>query len=182
VTDGQCTWSEMRSHTCSGVWKCMVYYLKCNPNINHLYCLQMKSEARLHPCMKVKLRSPWLLGRCSRQLRESSAGANMLYSRAERVFILDHYFAQKSFSAVREALSSASYDDDVPHRAMTHRPATKCLGYRKCLSATSAFELQSSWDYTILPISGSVSAATAGYGCKISISWSCHVVREGVAL
>jgi hypothetical protein len=38
-------------------------------------------------------RTPWLLGRCSRLLRRSPAGANMVYSRAERVFILEHHFA-----------------------------------------------------------------------------------------
>jgi hypothetical protein len=32
----------------------------------------------------------------------------MVYSRAERVFILEHYFASKSFAAVREAFSNAT--------------------------------------------------------------------------
>jgi len=41
-----------------------------------------------------------LLGRCSSQLRRSRAGANIMYSRAERVFIL--VFASKSFTVVRE--------------------------------------------------------------------------------
>jgi hypothetical protein len=35
--------------------------------------------------------SPWLLGRVSRQLRKSCAGANMVYSRAERALISEHY-------------------------------------------------------------------------------------------
>jgi hypothetical protein len=51
-----------------------------------------------------------LLGRCSRQLRKNFAGANMVYSRAERVFILEHYFASKSFVAIREAFSNAHPD------------------------------------------------------------------------
>jgi hypothetical protein len=34
----------------------------------------------------------------------------MVYSRAERVFILEHYFASKSFAAVREAFSNAYPD------------------------------------------------------------------------
>jgi hypothetical protein len=43
-----------------------------------------------------------MLGRCSLQLRNSCAGAKMVHSRAERVFILKHYFASKSFAAVRK--------------------------------------------------------------------------------
>jgi hypothetical protein len=40
----------------------------------------------------------------------------MLYLRAERVFILEHYFASKSFAAVREAFSNAYPDKDVPNK------------------------------------------------------------------
>jgi hypothetical protein len=36
------------------------------------------------------------------------------YSRAERVFILEHHFAFKSFAVVREAFSSAYPDKVVP--------------------------------------------------------------------
>jgi hypothetical protein len=57
--------------------------------------------------------SPWLLGLYSRQLRKSCAGANMVYSRAERVFILEHYFISKSFAAIREAFSNAYPDNEV---------------------------------------------------------------------
>jgi hypothetical protein len=46
-----------------------------------------------------------LLGRSSRQLRESCASANMVYSRAEHVFVLELYIASKLFAAVREAFS-----------------------------------------------------------------------------
>jgi hypothetical protein len=31
----------------------------------------------------------------------------MVYSQAERVFILEHYFASKSFADIREAFSNA---------------------------------------------------------------------------
>jgi hypothetical protein len=34
----------------------------------------------------------------------------MAYSRTERLFILEHYFAQISFAAVREAISNAYPD------------------------------------------------------------------------
>jgi hypothetical protein len=58
-------------------------------------------------CCPVTYRlSPWLLGRCSRQLRKSCAGPNMVYSRTERVFVLEHYFASKSFAVVHEAFSN----------------------------------------------------------------------------
>jgi rRNA maturation protein Rpf1 len=49
----------------------------------------------------------------------------MVYSRAERVFILEHYFASKSFPAVREAFSSAYPDKDVPNMTTIHRLVTK---------------------------------------------------------
>jgi hypothetical protein len=48
-----------------------------------------------------------LLGRYSPQLRRNYAGMNMVYSKAERVFILEHYFVSKSFAAVREAFINA---------------------------------------------------------------------------
>jgi hypothetical protein len=54
-------------------------------------------------------------------LRKSGAGANMVYSRAERVFILEHYFVSKSFAAVREAFSSAYPVKEVPHKT-TEKP------------------------------------------------------------
>jgi hypothetical protein len=66
-----------------------------------------------------------LLGRCSRQLRESCAGANTVYSRAERVFILEHYFASKSFAAVREEFSNAYPDKEAPNMTTIHRLETK---------------------------------------------------------
>jgi hypothetical protein len=49
----------------------------------------------------------------------------MMYSRAERVFILEHYFASKSFSAVREAFSNAYPDKEVPNKTTVHRLVTK---------------------------------------------------------
>jgi hypothetical protein len=60
--------------------------------------------------------SPLLLGRCSRQLRKSCAFANMVYSRAERVFILEHYFSKKSFAAVCEVFINAYHDKEVPNK------------------------------------------------------------------
>jgi hypothetical protein len=49
----------------------------------------------------------------------------MMYSRAERVFILEHDFAAKSFAAVREAFSNAYPDKEVPNKITIHRLATK---------------------------------------------------------
>jgi hypothetical protein len=40
----------------------------------------------------------------------------MVYSRAERVFILEHYFASKSFAAVPEAFNNAYPDKEVPNK------------------------------------------------------------------
>jgi hypothetical protein len=49
----------------------------------------------------------------------------MVYSRAERVFVLEHYFASKSFGAVREAFSNAYPDKEVTNKTTMHRLVTK---------------------------------------------------------
>jgi hypothetical protein len=86
------------------------------------YCgTKMKSE---EGPLTLESRLPWLLGRCSRQLRKSCVGANMVYSRAERVFVLEHYFASKSFAAVCEAFSNAYPDNEVPNNTIKHRLVT----------------------------------------------------------
>jgi hypothetical protein len=52
----------------------------------------------------------------------------MLYSRAEPVFVREHYLAAKSFAAVREALSNAYPDKEVPNKTTIHRLVTKFRG------------------------------------------------------
>jgi hypothetical protein len=55
-----------------------------------------------------------LLGRCFRQLRKSRADASIVYSGAEHVFILEHYYvASKSFAAVRKTFINAYADKAV---------------------------------------------------------------------
>jgi hypothetical protein len=44
----------------------------------------------------------------------------MVYSRVERVFILENYFASKSFAAVREAFSNAYPVKEVPNKITIH--------------------------------------------------------------
>jgi hypothetical protein len=41
------------------------------------------------------------------------------------VFILEHYFASKSFTAVREAFSNAYPDNEVPNKTTIHRLVAK---------------------------------------------------------
>jgi hypothetical protein len=48
----------------------------------------------------------------------------MVYSRAERVFIIEHYFESKSFAAVRETFSNAYPDKEVPNKTTIHRQVT----------------------------------------------------------
>jgi hypothetical protein len=64
---------------------------------------------------------PWLLGCCSYQLRKSCAGANMVYSREKRVFILEYYFSSKSFAAVCEALDDACRKNKVHNTPAGHQ-------------------------------------------------------------
>jgi hypothetical protein len=44
----------------------------------------------------------------------------MVYSRAEHVFILKHYFASKSFAAVHEALINAYPGKVIPNEVTIH--------------------------------------------------------------
>jgi hypothetical protein len=74
-------------------------------------------------------RSSCLLGHCALQLRKSCAGANMVYSRAENVSILEHYFASKSSAAVRKAFSNAYPDKEVLTKT-AHRMVTTWNGIR----------------------------------------------------
>jgi hypothetical protein len=49
----------------------------------------------------------------------------MVYSRAELVFISEHYFASKSFAVVREAFGNAYPDREVPNKTTMHKLVTK---------------------------------------------------------
>jgi hypothetical protein len=79
------------------VWEIQDVPFKMQPTCNHLYSgRNIKSEAG--PSQSTRLSQPplWhssqghlLLGRCSLQLRKSCAGDNMVYSRADHVFILE---------------------------------------------------------------------------------------------
>jgi hypothetical protein len=77
-----------------------VYDLKCNPT-TITYCgTKIRSEVGPPPCNRLsqpprdtRVKVTLFLGRCSLQFRKKCADANMVYSREERVFILEHYFA-----------------------------------------------------------------------------------------
>jgi hypothetical protein len=95
--------------------KYRMYHLKPNPNHQ---VLRKRKEIKGVLLLKwtlsifrVILESlpPWLLGCCCRQLRRRSTGASVVYWRKERVIILEHHFALKSFTAVSEALSNSCY-------------------------------------------------------------------------
>jgi hypothetical protein len=47
------------------------------------------------------------------------------YSRAERVFILEHHFASISFAAVSESFSNAYPDKELPNKTTIYRLVTK---------------------------------------------------------
>jgi hypothetical protein len=54
-------------------------------------------------------------------------GANMVYSRAEREFFLEHCFETKSFAALNEACCNAYLDKKVPNKTAIHLLVTKFL-------------------------------------------------------
>jgi hypothetical protein len=63
-----------------------------------------------------------LLGRCLQKLRNSCAGAIVVYSRTELVFILEHFVASESFAAVREAFSNPYPEKEVPIKTTIGTP------------------------------------------------------------
>jgi hypothetical protein len=52
------------------------------------------------------------------------AGGTAVYSRAQSVFILEHYFSSKTFAVVHEAF----YNRELPKKTTIQRPATKLRG------------------------------------------------------
>lgn len=48
----------------------------------------------------------------------------MVYSHAESVFVLYHYFSLQSFAAVRKELSISYHDNEVPCKTTVHRLVT----------------------------------------------------------
>jgi hypothetical protein len=44
----------------------------------------------------------------------------MVYSQAEPVLIVEHYYVSKSFAAFREAFSKAYLDEKVPNKTKIH--------------------------------------------------------------
>jgi hypothetical protein len=57
----------------------------------------------------------------------------MVYSRAERVFTLERYFALKSFAAARGAFSNAYPDKEVPNETNNTPTGNKISKHRKYL-------------------------------------------------
>jgi hypothetical protein len=49
----------------------------------------------------------------------------MVCSQAERIFTLEHYFASKSFVAVREAFNNAYPDKEILNKITINRLVTK---------------------------------------------------------
>jgi hypothetical protein len=116
-----------------------VYQLKSNSKTVTYRGTQMKSEADSPPCNRLSQPLPWyesrsllLLSRCSGQLRNSFAGANMMYSQEECTFILEHYFTSELFAFFREAISNALPDKKIPNKSTVHRLVTMCLWMLVC--------------------------------------------------
>jgi hypothetical protein len=58
-------------------------------------------------------------------MHKRCAGTNMVYSIAEHVFILKHYFTSKSSAAVHEAFGNVHPDEEVLNKTI-HQLVTKC--------------------------------------------------------
>jgi hypothetical protein len=59
-----------------------------------------------------------------RELSKSCAGADVLYSIAERMLNIKHYLTSKSFAALREAFNKAYPEKNVPNKT-AHRLVRK---------------------------------------------------------
>jgi hypothetical protein len=75
----------------------------------------------------------------------------MVYSRAERMFTLEHYFVSKSFTAVREAFTNMHPDNEVANETITTTTGNIISGCRNFLSVTS--EHRATIGITAAPIS-----------------------------
>jgi hypothetical protein len=82
------------------------------------------------------------------------------------VFIIEYYFARKSFADIREAFSNAYPDKDVTNMTTIQLLVPKCRD-KKCLSVTSAHEATA--EIMAVPISSRASVVITEFGCKNSI-------------
>jgi hypothetical protein len=71
----------------------------------------------------------------------------MVYSQAERVFFLEHYFASKSFAAVRESFSIAYPNKEVPNKITIHRLVTTFRETGSVDLWQVLIRWQNSWNY-----------------------------------
>jgi hypothetical protein len=84
------------------------------------------------------------------------------------MFVIEYYFASKSFATVREAFNNASPNKEVPNKTTVHRLLTTFWTHKvfvcdKCSSSDRTTEI------TDVQIPSSVSNASVGYDCKNSI-------------
>jgi hypothetical protein len=114
------------------------------PTFDKEKCGQTNKNTR-NPCYSF-IRS-LLLGRWSRQLRKNCARVNMVYSRAERMFIFEHYCAPKSFSVLREAFNNVYPDKEVPNKTTIHGLVTKSRNTGTVCLWKVSIERQNIWNY-----------------------------------
>jgi hypothetical protein len=74
------------------------------------------------------------------------AAAKMVYSRAERVFVLEDYFASKSFAAVRKIFITAYPYKEVPNMTI-HLLEIKLRDTRSACLCRELVGRQNSWNY-----------------------------------
>jgi hypothetical protein len=71
----------------------------------------------------------------------------MVYSRAERVFIFEHYFASESSATVREAFSNAYPDIELPNKTTVHRLVITFRDTGSVSLWQVLIERQNTWNY-----------------------------------
>jgi hypothetical protein len=70
--------------------------------------------------------------------------SEMVYSLAEHVFILEHYFTLKFFATVHEAFSNAYPEKEVPNKT-----DNRILGHRKCLRQEMCWASDSVYNFSV---------------------------------
>jgi hypothetical protein len=119
------------------------------------FCTKIKPEAGPPQCNRLSHPPPWHSSQvhpcCYTVARNCCAkavvGANMVYSLAQRVFILEHFFASKSFSSLREEFSSAYPGSEVPNKTTIHRLVTQLRDRGSVRVWQVLIERQNSWNY-----------------------------------
>jgi hypothetical protein len=100
---------------------------------------------------------------------------NVVYSRAECAYILEHSFASKSFSTVSNAISNACPNKAVLNKTTIRRLVTELRD--KGVFVTNEYRATKTVEIKAAEISNRASTATTGHSSKIYLHLLCSFVH-----